>query len=396
MPNENAAVIEAPEQEAERTSMQHAFDSVFADEKPHPQSVKQPQAAPKPVDDAHVVEDKAPPVETQAGDIPAALFEQPKETQKPDDFEELMKLEKPVKGQDHFGKVKAAAAKYHTEAETLRKELDALKTAAPAAMTDKERQEFEAARTRAQELEKELETVSVERSGKFRSWQASEQSNLTAAKSYLDGSDVAPHVVEAAASVTGAARLKALRESGMDAETISAVMPHLAAVDAARQTMNQMRENATAERTAIEAEEKARGEQGETARKQEYEQAFKKVTTDIFEKYDVFRNNTGDAKWDARANQFRADAAKVFSGDAGSVEAMARVAAVGVIGEAQNEYIGSLKKMLSDAQATIKQLKGSEPGAGVQGGGGKSATVDASVPWEDAVMAKFRAAQNAG
>lgn len=228
----------------------------------------------------------------------------------------------------------------------------------------KEHQEaLKSASDRAAALEQELERAAYERSPRFQRFGKDEAAELTAAKSYLEGTEVSPSAIEMAARASGAQRVKILRDAGMDAETISLVGTNLARADAIRRDRDESLSNWKASREQELAGQDAARAAAEQKQRAQEDAVFKEVGEKIRGSLEGFRRIEGNAKWNALVEKNEKDAADFFAGNK-SMQELAELAYQGVAATTTQMINAGLRKRLETALEENARLKAAQPGNG--------------------------------
>lgn len=188
--------------------------------------------------------------------------------------------------------------------EELRKKLET----APITSSKEHDDRVAAALKRAQEAELRLEKVAYSESPKFQRFNAEHVAEISSAKSYLEGTEISPSILEIAANQTGQARLATLRNAGMDAETIAAVGPHLARADAIRRERDASLENWKANMTVEQQAQQAQAAQQEQQRQQQEQVVLNEVREAKMKDNPAFTKVPGHDKWNAMVEQNIRDA----------------------------------------------------------------------------------------
>lgn len=290
--------------------------------------------------------------------------------------------------------LREALARRDAKLKELQAERDALRLkaeAAPVGASKEQEDAYKAATDRAAKLEQELERAAYDRSPKFQRFGAEETAEITSAKSYLEGTEINPSVLELAARTTGQSRLKLLRDAGMDAETIAAVGPHLARADAIRRERDASLENWKAGAAADQQAQQTRATQEEAQRRQQEETVFKTVGEQMRTKLEAFQKVEGHEKWNAMVEQNEKDAADFFAGKK-SLPELAELAYLGVSSRTTKVMNDELRRQLNVANEELGRLRAAQPGTG-KAADPKAGQATAPVNDTDHYKQSFRAAQ---
>lgn len=279
------------------------------------------------------------------------------------------------KARESFDRLETAAK---TRIEKLQQELAEARKQPTAAPAKEQEDAYKAALERATVLEQELERAAYERSPKFQRFGAEEKAELGIAKSYLEGTEVNAAIIDAATHANGPARIKLMREAGMDAETIAAVGPHLARADALRRERDASLENWRAGLTHDMEAQKAQAKQQKEAREVEERTIFKTVGDEMKATLPAFKRVDGHEKWNAMVEQNEKDAEAFFAGTKPLPE-LAKLAYLGVSARTTMVMNEELTRMLNEARSENVRLKAAQPSSG-NGGEKKPEKVNADDP----------------
>lgn len=217
-------------------------------------------------------------------------------------------------------------------------------------------------RERAAALEQQLERSAYERSPKFQRFGAEEKAELATAKSYLEGTEINPAILEAAANSTGAARIKILRDAQVDPETVAAVSSHLARIDSIRRERDASLENW---KTGLAQDQQAQAARQKQIEAQQIENE-KKVFTEVRDRLKTmpaFTKVDGHEKWNEGVEVNLKEAEDFFHGR----KSLAELAELGFRGVAQKttELMNvELTKQLKEANERLTKLQAAQPRAG--------------------------------
>lgn len=279
------------------------------------------------------------------------------------------------KARESFDKLETAAK---TRIEKLQQELaDARKQ--PVGAPAKEHEDaYKAALERSAALEQELERSAYERSPKYQRFGTEEKAELGLAKSYLEGTNVNAAIIDAATHANGPARIKIMRESGMDAETIAAVGPHLARVDALRRERDASLENWRTTMTHDMEVQKAQAAQQEARRVADEASVYEKVSAEMQKNDPAFTLVEGNSKWNARVEENKRETLEFYKGKK-SLEDIARIVHLGISAGTKDIMISELTRMLNEERSASARLKAAQPNTGT-GGEKKTEKVNADDP----------------
>lgn len=263
----------------------------------------------------------------------------------------------------NFDKLEKAA---QARIDALRAELAAAK-AKPAVTTDVEPilAEAKVAKERAAQLEVEFERVAYTQSPKFQKFGTEEGAEIKSAKSYLEGGEVNPAIIDAAANTMGAARMKILRDAGLDAETIAVLSPHLARVDAIRRERDQSLEGWKAN-VAQDQQRAQLQQQQEHQQRVAQEKAVFTQVMDEMKNDPAFTRVDGRDKWNAIVEQNFKDAEDFAHGHKPLAE-LFKLGIDGVSARTTRMMNQELTKRCNELTAEVGRLKAAQPGVGKSG-----------------------------
>lgn len=218
------------------------------------------------------------------------------------------------------------------------------------------------------EYEALIERSNFQLSPKFQKFVNAEKSALDGAREYLKDTEIQPGVIDMAAQLVGRARMKVLTDAGADAETIAAVAPYLAQVDAIRRDREEAigTAKATAEQWA--AEQKQQEAAQAERRTAEEDRVFSQTGAKVAQEFEPFMEVPGNEKWNAQRTALQDEAKQFFNGSL-PLERVAEIAYYGVGAKVVHAMFHSLREKFVAAQAEITALKGAQPGAASLNGG---------------------------
>jgi regulator of replication initiation timing len=254
--------------------------------------------------------------------------------------------------------LRAEVGKLTAEVETLRKapkEDGALKG------------EVETLRKRLADAEAIVERSAFEHSPKFKEFAAREQQQMKLAETYLEGSDTKPEVLQAAVVAKGQQRLKILRDAGMDAEMIAAVVPHLSAID----TLQAQKSEALAKQGELsaqwDAEQKQAAQQREAYERHEDERAFDDRMAWAEKTMAPFQKVEGNEKWNAQVDRLKADAREFALGSMPR-EKLFELGMAGLAYKVEAARSARLADLLKAEREKNAALSTAQPDAGITNG----------------------------
>lgn len=267
------------------------------------------------------------------------------------------------KARESFEKLETAARaridKLNAELAEARKAV----SIAPTGPTQEHLDALKLANERASQLEQELERSAYERSPRFQKFGAEHTAEITAAKAYLEGTEISPGLVDAAAHASGAARIKLFRDNGVDSETIASIMPHLARADAIRRERDTSLDNWKTTMAQESEQYKSRQAQEEGKRVAEEKRVFTEIGAEMRKDNPAFTRVDGNEKWNAIVAQNEKDAEAFFAGNKPLPE-LAKLAFEGVSARTIRMMNGELTRMLNESRAETAKLKAAQPGTG--------------------------------
>jgi len=282
-----------------------------------------------------------------------------------------------------FGKLKEESKRIILEKQQRISELESKTSdAAPRAEIESANERVKAAETRARELESQLERVAFTESPKFKRFLDDEAATLASAKSYLEGTEINPAIVDVAARTTGANRIRMLREAGADAEQIAAISPYLAEFDRIQRYKGSAIENWKAESAQMSEQATRQHEAVMAQRRQSEERVWSQVVSEISGDIAGYRKFDGNDAWNERAEQLDAESKRIFNGEGVDLKEVAQVIRQGVAYPVEREIRMALTEELNKANAKIAKLTAAKPAVG--NGAAASPKVDPNMTDEQA------------
>lgn len=359
-----SATLEAPapetmlvEQSADRNALEASFNAAMSDakgEEPNPEPTKE-------------VEKKVePPVQkTSKGGVPSSVIRPPTPPQEQQDeplvTEEVRNNVPKGKARESFATLEAKAT---AKIKALQAELQDTKAKISQPQIPKDFEEnYKSAQQKAAELEQKLERVAYEHSPKYQKFGSEEKAELDTAKSYIDKeSGINPSVIEMAASNAGPARIKILRDSGMDAETVAGVTAHLARVDAIRRERDASLDNwkQTVQQDAQVQQQAAKAQ--EEQRSAQQKQVFDTVRARMSSMSELTKVD-GYPEWNKWVDEAHAEAENFFGGKT-SLHQLAELGYRGTIQKMTQAMNGELMTENKSLREENTRLKAAQPSTG--------------------------------
>jgi hypothetical protein len=307
------------------------------------------------------------------------------EPEKQDDVvAEIEKMELPknasAKSIAHFADLKKKTIERVSAAQAKISELEKrLSEAATNKEAEALREKLKAAETKASEIEDQWAKAALETSPQFqRKFVKREQQAIEAAKSYLEGTEVDPRVIDYAAHNAGAVRLKILEDAGLDPKQIGAVEARLAQYDSIQRDKSEAIDNWREQGAKWQEAEQERVK-AEQAKRTEFEA---KVWEKVIGKNATllpFRSSK-DETWNSQAEQFRTEAKDIFLGKGADPETMADVVQRGVVAKSgfYDKIIEHLTKENKQQKERIAKLESAAPGGVITSTSGTAPSTDKS------------------
>jgi hypothetical protein len=326
-------------------------------------------------DDTPVVEtttsDKTTiPTETPAtrANLPEELLTGKKAEPKVDDaLAELdaMVLPKNAKPEQvaSFAKLKEQAKKVIEEKVGRIRELET-KTGEGASRHEIEaaQERIKAAETARAELEQTIERIAFTESPRFKQFINDESATLTNAKSYFEGTEINPEIIEYAARATGAQRIKILTEAGADASLIGAVSPYLAQYDNIQRYKTGALENWKSEQSKWVEQNNAQQQAAVEQRKKAEDDVWTQTVHELSDLVPLRKFEKNDS-WNTRSEELLKQAKAVYNGDGVDLKTVAERLIKGQAYDALDEVRIALTEELNKVLGENAKLKSARPGA---------------------------------
>ncbi len=331
-----------------------------------PEPKPEPEAIPEKTDDAKVQETHETP--SGRSDLPEELLTGKKSEPKVDDaLSEIdaMVLPKNAKPEQvaSFSKLKAEAKRIIEERTSRITELESKGSdGATKAEIESAQERVKAAEGRAKELESTIERIAFTESPRFKQMVNDEVATLTTAKSYLEGTEINPDIIDYAARLTGSKRIQVLTEAGADPNIIAAVSPYLAQFDNI-----QRHKGAAIENWKVEAAQQSEAYKAQQdAQVQQRRKAEDEVwTATVHELSDLvpLRKFEKNDSWNSRADELLQKAKQVYNGDGVDLKEVATKLLKGEAYDALDEVRIAITEELNKVLKENARLKSAKPGA---------------------------------
>jgi len=379
---ENMAAVKAEPNE----KTEPAETELPAQTEPEPKSKPEPEAIPE----KGTTDDKAEISPASKSKLPEELITGKKPEAKVDDaIAELdaMVLPKSAKPEQvaSFAKLKDQAKKVIEEKVGRIRELET-KTSEGASRHEIEtaQERVKAAETKANELESTIERIAFTESPRFKQFIADESATLASAKQYFEGTEINPEIVEYAARVTGAQRVKILREAGADPELIASVQPYLVQYDNIQRYKGAALENWKTESAQMSERQKAQQEAQLTQRKSDEDKVWTASVSKFESDLVPLRKFENNDPWNLRSDELKSKAKAIYNGDGISLDVVADTILKGVAYDALDEVRVALTEELNKLITENGKLKAAKPNGGSIQGAGTPSSDDNLSPMEAA------------
>jgi DUF2075 family protein len=221
---------------------------------------------------------------------------------------------------------------------------------------------IKAAETARAELEQTIERIAFTESPRFKQFINDETATLTNAKSYFEGTEINPEIIEYAARATGAQRIKILTEAGADASLIGAVSPYLAQYDNIQRYKTGALENWKSEQSKWVEQNNAQQQAAQEQRKKAEDDVWNQVVHELSDLV-PFRKFDKNDSWNSRADELLQKAKRVYNGDGVDLKEVGTIIAKGMAYDAVDEVRIALTDELNKVLGENAKLKSSRPGA---------------------------------
>ncbi len=360
-----------------------------------PETKPEPEAIPeKGTTDDKKVET---PTETPAArsNLPEELLTGKKAEPKPDDAIaeiDAMVLPKNAKPEQvaSFSKLKAEAKRIIEERTSRITELEANSSngnGASKAEIESAQERVKLAESKAAELEQTIERIAFTESPRFKQYINDETATLANAKTYLEGTEIDPQVIEFAARVNGAKRIRVLQEAGADPNIIAAVSPYLAQFDNIQRYKTGALENWKAEQGQFLEQQKVVQQQQMEQRRKAEDDVWSQVVSET-SSLDPYRKFDKNDPWNARADELNQKGKTIYNGEGVDLKEVGITIRKGIAFDAEHDIRMAITEELRNALAENAKLKSARPGAS-NGQSSTGISNDATLSPTEASKARF-------
>jgi len=359
----------------------------------------EPIPVPEPVPEKGTTDDQKfePPTETDPvtrPNLPEELLTGKKPEPKVDDAIaeiDAMVLPKNAKPEQvaSFAKLKEQARKVIEEKVGRINELES-KTSEGASRHEIEalQERIKTEQAKAAEFEQTIERLAFTESPRFKQFINDEAATLTNAKSYFEGTDINPEIVEYAARATGSQRIKILRDAGADAELIGAVSPYLAQYDNIQRYKTGALENWKAEQSKWVEQTNAQQQAAAEQRKAEEDRIWENVASRLKTEVAAFRKFDDNEAWNQQADEGLAEWKRIYNGESVDLELVSETLGYGIAYKAEHKINEALREQLNNVLKENARLKSAKPGAS-NGQVAATSTSDANLTPAEASKRRF-------
>lgn len=341
-------------------SFENAFNKAVAASPPENDALaeieaQKPAPAAKNAEAAPVVTDA-----TEESEFPPEMMgkDAPVKEAAKDDLDEIQPSAKMgQESRSNFDKLKAIAKEARVERDKFKSEFEALK-AKPVIVADSDA--LKQAHDRVREMEATLERSNFQLSPKFKAIVTEKNQAIEDAKAYLEGSEIDKSVIDLAARLTGPKRVAALRDAGIDPETIASISPFLAHSDRKERESQQALDQSASLRQEWEAQEQQSAHARKAQERAEEDRIYSEVGQRVSKVFAPFQKVEGAEKWNAQVESLNAQAKEFFNGSL-PMDQMAEIAYYGVgakVVDRMNHALKSENKALRDQ---VSKLSAAQP-----------------------------------
>lgn len=236
---------------------------------------------------------------------------------------------------------------------------------------------LKAAEEKAAQIEDQWARQAFESSPRFQArYSTAEKNALDSAKSYLEGTEIDPRIIDLAAHTVGKKRLDILSEAGADDKLVAAVTSHLATYDLIQKDKQNALENWRAEASSWQ-EQETKYQEAEAAKRKENEDRVWESVLSRNNNLLPFRTSK-DEQWNARANELRQKGKDIYNGNGADMETMADIVQRGVASYAMEETLNQLVEQIKTLKTENASLKSARPGGTITTSNGQAPAADDS------------------
>lgn len=234
----------------------------------------------------------------------------------------------------------------------------------PEGAPSKEQEEaYHAAQEQVANLKELVERSAFERSEKYQKFGKREEAVIKDAQAYFEGTDVPPAVIEIASRMRGQARLKALRDSGLDSDAIGSIEHRLSKIDDIRGERDASLENWKQEAMAQQEQTKQEQMAQEARIKARDNAVFERKGAEMATKLEGFTRIPGNEKHNAEVEENIREAKSFFDGTK-TLDELAEMGFVAVAAGMTNKINKGLKAKVDALTEENSRLKAAQPGTG--------------------------------
>jgi DUF2075 family protein len=364
---------------------------------PKPETKPEPEAIPEKGTTDDKIEIPAEVSPASRANLPEELLTGKKPEAKVDDaISELdaMVLPKNAKPEQvaSFSKLKAEAKRIIEERTSRITELEGKGSdGATKAEIESAQARVAAAEARAKEFEQTIERIAFTESPKFKQFLNDEVATLANAKTYFEGTEINPDIIEYAARLSGSKRIQVLTEAGADPNIIAAVSPYLAQFDNIQRHKAGALENWKVEAAQHAEQYKAQQTAQAEQRRKSEDEVWSQVVTEA-SKLVPYRKFDKNDSWNSRADELLSKAKTVYNGDGVDLKEVGTIIAKGMAYDALDDVRTTITEELNKALAENAKLKSAKPGAS----NGQAAAINGNSNLSPMDQAKARFNQEMG
>ncbi len=287
-----------------------------------------------------------------------------------------------------FSKLKAEAKRIIEERTARITQLESsTSNGATKAEIEAAQERVKAAEAKAKEFESTIERLAFTESPRFQRFVADEAATLTTAKSYLEGTEINPDIIDYAARLSGSKRIQVLTEAGADPNIIAAVSPYLAQYDNIQRHKSGALENWKSEQGQFLEQQKAQQAAQMEQRKKSEDEVWSTTVHELKDLVPLRKFDKNDS-WNTRAEEILQRAKTVYNGDGVDLKTVAEKLIKGEGYDALDELRIVLTEELNKVREENARLKAAKPGAS-NGQGSSGISNDANLSPVEASKARF-------